>query len=198
MENHPIIALLEADTEPTFRLYQSTAFAIKQRPTYLVDLLQDDGLEDLLAHLETRSRRFNRLLLTLGTQTTNEDEYSHEITSLLHQVLRRIHDLLQPSDYLNFLYAALPLCEAKKDRWSIIHRLTASQDLERLLVTAEGHAVLARWLLTMNEDGIDKDALEVSTQKLATLVEGCPDRHHLSDTLTRWHKIERLHIVQAF
>jgi len=193
MDNHPVLHLLGSKEDPPFRLLQATSTAIAKCPLYLSDLMQSDLQDDFIGLLTIRANRFVEVLKLLSKELYDQKQVSTEILSFIQQLAISAEPLLDRSQYLDLLYAALPLCSTNHSRWKLIATMSAcSQTLELLTASEEGHSILLKWVLTTHQDGVDVSGSENWTQKLVTLVESCPDNHGLSFTLARWQKVESL------
>ena len=87
------------------------------------------------------------------------------------------------------------MCRVDHDRWRLVRGLGSCNPahcLELLTISSHSHPIILRWLLALNDEDLDANALEAWIEKLAKLVNSCPSGHRLPKTLARWRTIQIL------
>ena len=197
MDSHPLLRLLAREEQPPFRMLQATAALLAGNPDLLAGLMGDLS-DDLLALLETKADRFNRVLLELGAHITDKSDFSKKFTPFVQYLLRSTKDMLDQGGFHDLLCSALRLCSANRDRWQLIREILGQgQTMETLILSTGGHSQLLQWFLSVREEDAEASVLTNWTQRAVSLVDACSSDHGVSDTLDRWRKIGLLrHALQ--
>ncbi|KAG7005395.1 UvrD-like helicase ATP-binding domain-containing protein [Physcia stellaris] len=197
MDSHPLLRLLAREEQPPFRTLQATAALLAGNPDLLADLMGDLS-DDLLALLETKADRFNRILLELGAHITDKSDFSKKFTPFVQYLLHSTEDMLDQGGFHDLFCTALRLCSANRDRWQLIREILGQgQTMETLILSSGGDSQLLQWFLSLREGDADASVLTDWTQRVVSLVDACSSDHGISDTLNRWRKIGLLrHALQ--
>lgn len=197
-----LLALLEADHEPTHKTYIDTVDDVVRNPRQISSLVGEDVRNDVLILLSTRSlhlAQFYRRLRFVARQNTKAPDFNDiatETVVLLIHTLSELHQLLEPSTVLDFLVPALDVCFASPRRPALreLASVLGSSGvlLEHLVSDHLGVEIIRQWASMQNMTALDADTLGLWTEKLVNMVQKCAIDHHLALETEQWHMLKAL------
>lgn len=197
-----LFALLEAEHEPTPRLYSDTVDDTIKIPRQMSGLTEVDVRDDVLILLTTHSHRlaqfFGRLRSVLRrtpkSQTTSN--IAAETKDLLVDVLPYLHQLLESSKVVDFLIPALDICFASSQRPTLRELASVLANsgtlLEHIVSDHLGIEIIRQWASMQSITAPDAVTLESWTESLVNMVQNCAIDHDIAHEIQQWHTLKAL------
>ena len=197
-----LLALIEAESEPTPRSYNETVDDTIRNPQQISGLTQDSVRDDVLIHLTTRSHRLANFFSRLGSTVRKNPKVpftiniAAETVDFLVGILPYAHKLLEPTKVLDFLIPALDICFAPSQRPALRELASiiaeAGSLLEYISSDRLGSDILRQWACTSNSLAIDAQTLETWTQRSLKMVVSCRKNHDVAQAIQQWSNLKSL------
>lgn len=197
-----LFALLEAETEPTPKLYNETVDDVIRNPHQISGLRDDNVRDDVLILLTTHSHRLSHFFVRLRsvvrqmTKSTTASSIAAESVELLVDALPYIHQLLETTKVLDVLVPALDVCFAPSQR-PALHKLASvlaksGTLLEHLVSGNPGAEIIRQWASMQSTVSLDAKTLNLWTEKLMSMVNNCAMDHEVTQETQQWHMLKVL------
>ena len=197
-----LVALLEAESEPTPKYYHDIVDDVIRNPQFLSGLSEGSIRDEVLILLTTRNHRrarFFHRLLSVARQTSQSSTISiiaAESVELLIDVLPDLHQLLETTKLLESLVPALDVCLISSQRPALCKLASVLVDsgflLEYLVSDHLGVEVIRQWLSMQSPAALDAETLNLWTDRLVSMVHGCAIDHDSAIETQQWHMLQDL------
>ena len=197
-----MFALLEAENEPTPKIYNETVDDVIRYPHQISGLKEDDIRDDVLILLTTHSYRLSHFFLRLRpvvrqmAKSATASSIAAQSVELLVDVLPYIHQLLEITKVLDFLVPALDVCFAPSQR-PALHALASvlaksGTILEHLVSGNPGAEIIRQWASMQSTVALDAETLNLWTERLVSMVNNCAMDHEVAQETQQWHMLKVL------
>ena len=202
VQRSALVALLEAEDEPTQKYYNDLVDDVIRNPQLISDLSERSVRDDVLISLTGRHYRLAKLfhrLQSFGRQnakSTATSQIASRSAELLIDVLPYLHQLLEVTKVLDFVLPALDVCFLSSQRLALrelASLLTKSGTLlEHMVSDHVGAEIIRQWISMQSPAALDTETLEIWTDKLVSMVHKCAIDHDVLVEIQRWHLLKDL------
>lgn len=197
-----LVALLDAEFEPTQRYYNDIVDDVIRNPQLISRLLEGSVRDEALILLTTRHHRLARLfhrLLSVVRQTSKTSTaniIAAESVELLTDILPDLHQLLETTKLLESLVPALDVCLMSSQRPALCKLATVLVNtgllLEHLVSDHLGVEVIRQWLSMQSPMALDAETLSLWTDRLVSMMHGCAIDHNTAIETQQWQMLQDL------
>lgn len=191
-----MFALLEAENEPTPKLYNGTVDDVIRQPQYISDLTEDSIKDVALIHLTTRGYRLARFFDGLHhsvrgiPRSSTAFNLAAETATFLASILPDLDQLLKPGKVLELLVPSLEICFAPSQP-PVLRKLAlvlgaCGTLLEHLASDRFGSRIVRQWAYLPSTLALDAGTQEAWTGRLVDMVSSCPGYHNVAPSIQQW------------
>ena len=197
-----LFALLEAENEPTTKIYNDTVDDTIRKPQQISGLTEDGVRDYVLILLTTHSHRLSHFFLRLRSvvrQMANSAisiKIAAESVELLVDLLPDLQQLLETPKVLDFLVPALDVCFVPSQR-PALHALASvlaksGTLLEHLVSARPGAEIIRQWASMQSTVALDAATLSLWTERLVSMVHNCAIDHGVALETQQWQTLKTL------
>lgn len=194
-----MFALLEAENEPTPKLYSETVNDVIRQPQYISDLTEGSTKDAALIHLTTRGYRLARFFDGLhhsvrgSSRSSTTFNLAAGTATFLASVLPDLDQLLKPEKVLELLVPSLEICFTPSQP-PALRKLAmvlggCGTLLEHLASDRSGSRMLCQWAYLPSTLALDAGTQEAWTGRLVNMVSSCPGYHNVTPSIQQWARL---------
>lgn len=191
-----LFALLEAENEPTAKLYTETMNDVIRQPQYISDLTLGSMKDAVLIYLTTREYRLARFFDVLhhsvrgNSGSSSTFNLARETATFLASILSDLDQLLKPEKVVELLVPSLEICFAPSQP-PILRKLAlvlggCGTLLEHLVSDRYGSRMVRQWVYLPSTLALDAGTQEAWTGRLVNMVSSCPGYHNVAPSIQQW------------
>ena len=188
--NHTLVALLEAEQEPSPALYKVTVDEFLADPERIKYLTEAATHHDVLLQLQTRSERLARFFrglrsfLWANPKSRTTCDIAAGTATFVFQTLPALHEQISTTELLDLFKPALELCLSPSQPPPMRKLASVLADcnsvLEHLASDASGVPILRQLACILSTSLADAPVLEVWTERLVRMAGSCKANHDVA------------------
>lgn len=197
-----LLALLEAEEEPTVAVYKNTVNKLIRDPEQISRLTDTNVKEDVIVYLEASSERLVyifhglRVFSRANPKPVPTSRMAAGIATFLAPIIPALHERLSPTKVLGLLTPAVEICLTPSQppplRKIVSIIAGCGRLLEYLASDPCSSQTLHRWVHKLGTSALDAPTLDLWTERLMKMVGTCQASQDVVQTMQQYHTLRDL------